>query len=396
MRTALYIVFGVTLSAVVVGLVAWKFWGILARSEDPAKLIGKAVVSVVLVLVGLKLAGMGGSVALVIIACGLVMGLLWAPNLGAMLASPLSGLYDGGSEESPAAAFYSIAVAKRKQGKYGEAVAEVRKQLTRFPGDYQGMMLLAEIYAEDLHDSVRAFETVEELLAGPVLMPRQTAHALNRMADWHIKWGRDPAAASQTLERAAKLLPDTEYAQLARQRIAHMASPELLQELAEPHRILMRKFPEKVGLEREGQAVLIEQSPEEKASQYVRHLTEHPYDNEARENLARLYAEHYKRLDLAAGELEQLIQAPNQLDKHVVGWLNSLADYQILLSPDPQLIRRTLQRIVDGFPNTAAAEMARHRMAYLNLELRKTSKSQAVKLGSYEQNIGLKGSRRTT
>jgi hypothetical protein len=49
-----------------------------------------------------------------------------------------------------------------------------------------------------------------------------------------------------------------------------------------------------------------------------------------------------------------------------------------------------LQRIVDRAPNLAAAELARHRLALLTLELKAKTTSQAVKLGSYEQNIGLK------
>ena len=53
--------------------------------------------------------------------------------------------------------------------------------------------------------------------------------------------------------------------------------------------------------------------------------------------------------------------------------------------------REALQRIVDLFPQSAVAETAKNRMVHLPLELRARKESQVVKLGTYEQNIGLKG-----
>jgi len=61
----------------------------------------------------------------------------------------------------------------------------------------------------------------------------------------------------------------------------------------------------------------------------VKHLEQHPLDTEVREKLAILYADHYQRLDMATGELEQLIEEPNQPSKRVAHWLNLLADLQI-------------------------------------------------------------------
>jgi hypothetical protein len=45
---------------------------------------------------------------------------------------------------------------------------------------------------------------------------------------------------------------------------------------------------------------------------------------------------------------------------------------------------------VDRAADGAAAELARRRLALLKLEMKSKDKSQAVKLGSYEENIGLK------
>ena len=126
------------------------------------------------------------------------------------------------------------------------------------------------------------------------------------------------------------------------------------------------------------------------ASSLVKHLEEYPEDGEARERLALIYAEHYQRLDMAADQIEQLVAQPNAPAKQVVHWLNMLADLQIKHAGDLDGARSSLQRIVDLYPRAAAAESAKTRAVHLALELRAKTKSQAVKLGSYEQNIGLK------
>ena len=69
-----------------------------------------------------------------------------------------------------------------------------------------------------------------------------------------------------------------------------------------------------------------EMDPEQLAAVYVKHLEQHPLDTEVREKLAVIYANHYKRLDLATLELNQLIEEPNQPVKRVAHWLNLLAD----------------------------------------------------------------------
>jgi tetratricopeptide (TPR) repeat protein len=135
---------------------------------------------------------------------------------------------------------------------------------------------------------------------------------------------------------------------------------------------------------------LQEKTPAEKANDYVKHLESHPLDTEAREQLAIIYLDHYGRLDLAADQLEQMIQQPHQPGRLVARWLNLLADLQLRGGSDYETIRQTLQRIVDLDPKLAAAETARHRIDRLKLELKAKETSQTVQLGTYEQNIGLK------
>jgi tetratricopeptide (TPR) repeat protein len=292
---------------------------------------------------------------------------------------------------------YSIAEARRKRGKYPEAIAEVRKQLQRFPTDFQGWMLLAEIQAEDQLDVTGAWESIEQLLAQPGHGPKNIAFALSRCADWELKLREDPAAARRALERIVETLPETEQSQLALQRIAHLTTPELLAEQRAPHRIALKHFDNRLGLRTPSEPPQVEGRNEgrnedlaEVAAAYVKRLEAFPADNETREKLAVLYAEHYQRLDLAEQELEQLVTAPNQLPKQVVHWLNLMADLQIKASGDVDRARQTLHRITDLFPTSAFAENALNRIAYLKLETRAQQKSQVVKLGSYEKDLGLK------
>jgi hypothetical protein len=133
-----------------------------------------------------------------------------------------------------------------------------------------------------------------------------------------------------------------------------------------------------------------EKEPAKIAAEYVKHLEQHPLDTDVRERLAILYADHYHRLDLAADELEQMITLPNQPARLVVRWLNVLADLQVRSSANYEMVKLTLQRIIDLDPNLAAAETARKRIALLKLEFKAKQQNESVKLGTYEQNIGLK------
>ena len=94
-----------------------------------------------------------------------------------------------------------------------------------------------------------------------------------------------------------------------------------------------------------------EPNPEQVAAEYVKHLEQHPLDMEAREKLAVIYADHYGRLDMATGELEEMIGQPHQPGRLVVHWLNLLADLQIRHGAGYEAVRETLQRIVDRDPD---------------------------------------------
>src|SRR5205085_4505738 len=142
--------------------------------------------------------------------CGIVLAVTWRRALAAIVANPFGNLFDGGNIPPEPRPFYSVSQARQKQGKYLEAIAEVRKQLERFPTDFEGYMLLAQIQAEDLKDLPAAELTIQELCAQPGHAPANIVFALYSLADWHLKFGRDAEAARRALEQAIAMLPETE------------------------------------------------------------------------------------------------------------------------------------------------------------------------------------------
>jgi tetratricopeptide (TPR) repeat protein len=382
------------------GLLGWLIVHSVVRAEDPPRMIFKWILTAGVVGAMIKfvvpLVGQGGYTGAfggipATAACGVALAAIWRHNLGALIAKPFGSLYDGGDlppEPHPA---YSVAQARQKQGRYLEAISEIRQQLDRFPTDLEGQLLLAQIQAENLTDLPGAELTIQRLCAQPGHAPRNIAFALYSMADWHLAVGRDIEAARGALQKILELLPETEYALGAAQRIAHLSSPSLLLDPLDRKKFALAPGVQNVGLRRsEEQPKQPEAEPGQLAAAYVQHLDEHPLDSEAREKLAVIYAEHYGRLDLASDQLEQLITQPHQPAKLVVHWLNLLADLQIRSGSDYEAVRLTLERIIDREPNLAAAQIARGRLARLKLEFKANEIKIPVKFGVYEQNIGLK------
>src|SRR6267142_1660060 len=371
----------------------------IIKAEDPARMTFKWVLTlIVLAIMVFKVApmvgqgGYSGAFGGIPFAavCGITLAIIWRHTIASWVADPIASLYDGGSTAPDPHPAYSIAQSRQKQGKYLEAVAEIQKQLEKFPTDFEGHLMMAQIQAEDLNDLPAAEQTIQRLCAQPGHAPRNIAFALYSMADWHLAISKDREAAQRNLERVSELLPESEFSLGAAQRIAHLADREMLMS-SRDRKLILKEGVQNIGLLPHSEHFKpAETDPGLLATEYGNPLQQHPLDTDAREKLAVLYAHHYLRLDMATDELEQLIQQPNQPSRLVVRWLNLLADLQIREGADYETVRATLQRIVDRDPKAAAASVAQNRLATLRLELKAQQKNQAVKLGSYEQNIGLK------
>lgn len=389
----------------VLGIIAgagWWFVRSLKRSDDPARFLFKWLLTLLatggligfIKWIGYNVAG-AFAVPFACVAYGVIMSFLWAPHIARALARPLTSMYDGGDEEADPEPFYSVAHAKIKQGHYQEAAFAIKEQLLRFPNDFYGQSLLAQLQAEHLNDLPGAQLTIERLAAQPGQPRKRIAFAFGQLADWHLKMAQDVEAARQAFEQVIGLFPDTEEAQWAYQRIAHLSTTKQLLEAHDRPVIRVPHGIENLGLRADAASVVKKpvEDPAATAADLVKHLDQYPFDLQAREELACLYAAFYHRLDLALDQMEQIVQAPHQPSKAVVHCLNVIANLQVRYGADEAAARQTLQRIIDLNPDLPAAELARQRLARLHLEMRVHEPGQVVKMGDYEQNLGLKQDR---
>jgi tetratricopeptide (TPR) repeat protein len=374
--------------------VVWLLIRAFKRTEDPSKLLFKSVFTLVFVVFCIRTGAQLGIVGpFVIVFMGIVMSVMWTPHIAAIMSKPITSLFDGGDEEPEPKPYYSIALTKRKLNRPVEAIVAVREQLAKFPNDFEGVSLLASIQAEDMKDLPGAEITFDHFCNLPDAPDKQIAAAWTQMADWHLKLMQDSDSARVSLEKIIAKFPDTGLSLAAAQRIAHLDGT--VKQLLAPHDRHAMFLPEgakNLGL-RESMADLVpvEIDPKKHASDLVKHLEQHPLDGEAREKLAIIYARHYKRLDLATLELNQLIEQPNQPNKLVAHWLNLLADLQIHGGAGYEAAFETLSKIVERFPELPVAQVAQSRLNRLKLEFKgREEKTPGKKLGVYEQNIGLK------
>ena len=213
------------------GVVVWLFIRSFKRSDDRPRLVFKwAITAVVVGLVLLVVVpdfreggdATPGALVLMLI-CGLAMVITWRHSIIETIAKPLTGAMDGSNEPPEPKPYYSVALTKRKLNKPLEAIVEMRKQLTKFPNDFEGVMLLAGVQAEDLKDLPGAEITLKLFCDSPGAPPKQVFAAMNHLADWQLKLAQDAAAARAALEKIIMRFPDTELSLQAAQRIAHLS-----------------------------------------------------------------------------------------------------------------------------------------------------------------------------
>jgi hypothetical protein len=248
------------------------------------------------------------------------------------------------------------------------------------------------VLAENLADLAGAEATLSHFCEWPGAPSQQVAAAYTQLADWQLKLGQDPEAARGALRQIIARFPDTEAALQAEQRIAHLSEAEKLIQVRQAGKnIELPAGTHNIGLLDSTDFLKPQEvAPGKLAAAYVKHLQAHPHDREVREKLALSYARDFQRLDLATMELAELINEPKHKPKEVAHWLNLLANLQVELGADAATVRATLNQIVARFPTLPVAELAQRRLARLENEFKGLRSSASVKLGSYEQNVGLK------
>lgn len=387
MNDALRFAFGLAVIVVALGLLGRLLWRWLQRTEDdPVRLVLKLLATlalpVFLIWVGFAI----HPIAAVVLGAffGVFLGAWWAPNLGGFLGGLLTDELDGGREEVEPRPFYSIAQAHRKAGRIGECLTEIDRQLARFPGDVEGLLLRAEVLAAQERDLAAAAASIEQIMVQAALPDGPRARALLALADWQLAaQARDDAR--ETLARVRELFPDSEPAREAAQRLAHVQGEAWRVPEATPAVLPLVKGDERLGLRAPGDApVEAPRDAQADADALLAHLNAHPLDAEARERLARIYAEEMGHLDWAVAQLELLTHQPGVTPRDVGRWWQRVADWQIEFAGDEAAARRALEQIITRFPDTALACRAAARLTHLKLEIRGKGKTRTLRSGPAE------------
>jgi len=274
-----------------------------------------------------------------------------------------------------AAPVYSRAIGRMKMGKFEDAEWEVLHELEKCEDDFDGWMMLAELYANHFGDLPGAERTIQDICLSPNVTPGQISVALHRLADWHLKLGEDPVAARRALEAICQEMPDTHLATMARQRINQI--PSSRQELRDQRKgrtIHLPALHDK--LQDDTPSPASEESREQtaaQANQYVEKLKLDPDNVSAREELARLFAEKLNRPELAIEQIGLLLDMPGQTAQKAAAWISLQAAWQLRYLHDQEAGRKTLERLILEYPRSAEAFAAQRRLKLMDVELKMRS-----------------------
>jgi hypothetical protein len=265
---------------------------------------------------------------------------------------------------------YSRAIARMKFGKYSDAEWEIIRELEKREDDFQGWMMLADLYANHFHDLKEAEKTVLEICTRPQTTAPELSIALHRLADWHLNLTRDLDGARFALGLICERLPGTHLAHMAQLRIHQL--PASLEELRERQdtRAAVRlpalgdSFDEspprpRSTAERKQAAAL--------ANACVERLEEDPANMPEREKLARLFAEELGKADLGIEQLNLMLEMPDQPELRRAEWLSLIAAWSLKYLRNRTEARGVLERLAREFPGTPQALAARRRLQLMDL-----------------------------
>ena len=267
---------------------------------------------------------------------------------------------------------YTAAIAKMKFGKYAEAEQVVIGELERCENDFDGWMMLAELYAHHFGDFGEAERTIRQLVSQPETTASQISIALHRLADWQIKLRSDPLAARSSLEEIARRLPGTHLARMARLRAEQL--PANAVELAAQRTVKKVHLPALNDDLDDPQ--IAEVTAEEKAAAVqqadlcVRRLQENPNLIAAREEFARLLAGPLNKIEPAIEQLRLLLDLPDQPAGSRAEWLALIAAWQLRAHPADETGAATLRQIIAEHPDSPQAFAAQRRLRVLEMQER--------------------------
>jgi Tfp pilus assembly protein PilF len=284
-----------------------------------------------------------------------------------VLCLPIAGYAPAVLHRVKAPPMYSSAIAKMKFGKYTEAEWEIIRQLENAENDFNGWMLLAELYATQFKDLAEAEQIILEVCDQPDVKAPQVAVALHKLADWHLRIGNDPEAASRALHVIVSRFPRTHLAHMAQLRITQL--PRTVEELREQREARPVPLPA-LGDSLDENAdetvpALDSREAAALANQLSERLRHNPNDVSVRERLARVLAERLDEADLAIQQIGLLFGMSDQPDNKRAEWLGLIAAWQFKFKHDTDAARQLMEQLTREFPNSPQAMAANRRLALM-------------------------------
>lgn len=283
---------------------------------------------------------------------------------------PLVQHVSGLQPPRPVQTFYSRAVGLMKRGKFDEAEWAVIAELEKREDDYDGWMLLAELYATRFDDLPSAVQTISDLIAQPDLNPSQVAVALHRLADWQLQLARDPGAARLILEQIDRRYPGSHLAYMAQLRIRQLPADRAAleaQQRGKPVPLPAWKDTFAEALELQGPP-LPRETAAAQANQFSARLVDNPSDLASREAFARLLAEHLGKVDLALEQLELLQGITTAAEAQKADWLTLQAAWHLRYRQDREAAKRALERVLRDHPATLQAFSAQRHLSLMRVQ----------------------------
>ena len=131
--------------------------------DSMGPMVFKVGASVLMLIIFIACISLGKIGMLLAIVPGALLGFIWIGSVSDLFMGGMMKWVTGEGEQVEPKPYYSVAETKRHQGDPERAIAEIEDQLTRFPGDFEGQMLMAEIQVETLKDFPAAAATLRTI-----------------------------------------------------------------------------------------------------------------------------------------------------------------------------------------------------------------------------------------
>jgi hypothetical protein len=264
-------------------------------------------------------------------------------------------------------AFYGKAIAHLKRGNVQDAEWEVISQLEKSENDFEGWMLLAEMYAKDYRNMEDAARVILDVCKQPDVQPIQVSIACHKLADWQLEIAENPVGARAALELLCRKLPGTHFAFMAQQRIRQIPSTcEEFDEAKKGRKIRLQPLREENDKPQKAEPVSRSEAAAE-ANRLSDKLSAEPNDIPAREKLALVLGEKLGKIDMAVEQLTLLGELPDATEEQKAKWLAQIASWEFNRDKDPEKFQTALRRIIREYPQTSHAFAAQRRLYLLEM-----------------------------